>query len=570
MKSISTHLSYFLQDAEMQRNLRLLARYVIFLCAVIALYTVLFHFIMVYVEGEQHSWITGLYWTLTVMSTLGFGDITFQTDVGRLFSVFVLVTGIVMLLIVLPFAFIRFFYAPWLEEEIRHRAPRLLPAETAGHVVICNRDPIAADLIDRLEREEIPYVLLEPDPAQAAQYHVEEVSVMTGEIDDRETYVAARAENARLVLANSTDENNTNVTLTVREVSEDVPIAAIAGREASIDVLELVGASHVLPVKKWLGEQLANRVPSRRGELLDIGTYEGLRIAELPVQNTDLVDRTVRETRLREEFGVSIIAVWERGRLRPARPETELTLSSVPVVMGSEEQLGRLEEKVSDGNGTADSRPALVIGGGRVGRAAIRALDRKGLDVHLIERDPAKCEAIRSHCEEVHQGDASDYALLEAAGIREASSVVLTTNDDATNVYLSSYCRRLNLDLRVISRITRERNLEAIHRAGADFVLSFATLGTDAVLSILKDKHLVVMGEDADLFARSIPSALREKTLAESGVGARTGLNVIGISRNGEVTTSLGADTRIPPEGELLMIGTQDQLDEFVREYENE
>jgi hypothetical protein len=64
---------------------------------------------MFYVEGRDYSWITGLYGTLTVMSTLGFGDITFQSDVGRAFSIIVLLSGIVLLLIMLPFAFIRFF-----------------------------------------------------------------------------------------------------------------------------------------------------------------------------------------------------------------------------------------------------------------------------------------------------------------------------------------------------------------------------------------------------------------------------------------------------------------------------
>ena len=41
-------------------------------------------------EGQAHSWLTGLYWTLTVMSTLGFGDITFHSDLGRAFSIVVL------------------------------------------------------------------------------------------------------------------------------------------------------------------------------------------------------------------------------------------------------------------------------------------------------------------------------------------------------------------------------------------------------------------------------------------------------------------------------------------------
>ena len=71
----------------------------------------------------------------------------------------------------------------------------------------------------------------------------------------------------------------------------------------------------------------------------------------------------------------------------------------------------------------------------------------------------------------------------------EAPSVLLTTNDDAMNTYLASYCRNLNPELRVVSRITHERNLDAIHRAGADFVLSYASLGVEAVFSILQGKE---------------------------------------------------------------------------------
>ena len=47
------------------------------------------------------------------------------------------------------------------------------------------------------------------------------------------------------------------------------------------------------------------------------------------------------------------------------------------------------------------------------------------------------------------------------------------------NIYLAVYCRRLKPDLRIVSRITHERNVEAIHRAGADFVLSYTSLGAE-------------------------------------------------------------------------------------------
>ena len=56
-------------------------------------------------------------------------------DLGRAFSVLVLLSGIVLLLIVLPFAFIRFFYAPWLEAQLRLRAPREAAKDAKDHVI---------------------------------------------------------------------------------------------------------------------------------------------------------------------------------------------------------------------------------------------------------------------------------------------------------------------------------------------------------------------------------------------------------------------------------------------------
>ena len=82
MKFVATQLSFFLSDPQLRRNVRALLKYVAFLVVVVAAFSVAFHFIMLYEEGEQQSWITGIYWTLTVMSTLGFGDITFTSDLG--------------------------------------------------------------------------------------------------------------------------------------------------------------------------------------------------------------------------------------------------------------------------------------------------------------------------------------------------------------------------------------------------------------------------------------------------------------------------------------------------------
>ena len=517
---------------------------------------------MVHVEEEEHSWITGLYWTLTVMSTLGFGDITFESDAGRLFSIVVLVSGVVLLLIVLPFAFIRFFYAPWLETQIHTRAPRKVPPGTRGHVVLCAYDTVAPGFIKRLKQEGVPYFVLEPDQAKASALHLDGVSAVAGEVDSEETYRALQLHRARMVFANREDTVNTNVILTVREVAPDVPVVATASKEESIDVLELSGATHVLPLKRWLGEQLASRVNASHTQAHAIGRYKDLLLAELPVHHTPLVGKTIRETRLREIAGVSIVGVWERGRLHPARPDTPLTEASVPVIAGTEAQLAELDDLfVIYG---VNPNPVLVIGGGTVGRAAARALQRKGVAVHVVEQDAALCGRLRDACDRAFPGDAADYHLLERAGIMEAPSVLLTTNDDAVNIYLASYCRHLNPDLRIVSRVTRERNVEAIHRAGADFVLSYDALGVAAAFSILQGREPVVLGGGVDLFAMTLPPKLYGKALAETDIGARTGLNVIAIQENGTLITNPPAQTRLQPGSELLMLGDTQQRQEFV------
>jgi len=561
MKTLVTHFALVLGERQFRKNIRSLLKVLAFMALVILLYSVLFHVVMDRVEDRQFTWITGFYWTLTVMSTLGFGDITFNSDVGRLFSVLVLVSGIILLLIVLPFTFIRFFYAPWLEAQVRIRAPRVLPEDVHKPVILCSWDSIAPDLVSRLEDHGIPCVVLEEDPERAARMKEEGIRVVAGEVDSRTTYENLRAWDARMVVANRDDVTNTNIALTVREVAPKVPLAAIASHQDSVDILELAGATHVIPLRQRLGEQLANRVNAGHAQTHVVGTFENLVIAEFPVLNTPLVGKTVRSTRLREILGVSIVAVWEQARLVPAHPTTILTELSLPVVVGTTQQMQELDELlyIYDTN----YNPVLVVGGGTVGTAAARSLRRRGIQVHLIERDPALKDSLEGVADRLFLGDAANRELLEEAGLEEAPAVLLTTNDDGMNIYLAVYCRRLRPDLRIVSRITHERNMESIQRAGADLALSYASLGVQTLQSMVLGEELVILGEGVELHREPVPSCLEGKTLAESRIGAETGLAVVAVREKDQLITNPGASQVLRKGAQLLMIGSAEQLHAF-------
>jgi Trk K+ transport system NAD-binding subunit len=461
----------------------------------------------------------------------------------------------------LPFLFVRLFYAPWLEARIRLRAPRRVPDGVSGHVIIAEVDPVGLGLIERLRGRGTPCFVLEPDPATAARLVGDGLPVIAGEKDSRRTYEQLHIEAASLVLANAEDTANTNITLTVREVAPAIPIAAIAEHTESIDILELSGATTVLPLKQRLGEYLANRVDAGRPEAHVIGSISGIQIAELPARDTPYVGLLIRDTHLRERVGVSVVGLWERGKLVTAFPHTRIEPSSVVVVAGTAAQIEALNQMLPTGRREA---PVLVIGAGKVGEAAARFLKQKGLTVYAIDREGPALLALRDVVDGAFAGDAADRAVIERAGIRTVKTVLLTTNDDAMNIYLAVYCRRLNPDLRIVSRITHERNVEAIHRAGADFALSYTSLGVESVMSLLSGHPPVLLGEGVELFELPMPKGLAEKRLGDTAIGSRTGLSVVALEHGSTIVTHLTRETVLPSDGRLLVLGSAQQREEFM------
>jgi len=561
VKFLVSQFSYFLSDRQARRNLGALRKYLYLLVGIVILYSMLFHVLMDLVENQEHSWLTGFYWTMTVMSTLGFGDITFHSDIGRIFSIIVLASGVILLLIMLPFAFIRFFYAPWLEAQIRAAVPRRLPASVTGHVIICALDSITNGFVRKLQVNNIPYCILESDPVTAAQLREEGLTVIAGEVDDPKTYEAVNVGQARLLLANAKDPINTNILLTVRSLTLDLPIIAIAEEEDSLDIFSLSGATYPLPLKVLLGEHLASRVSVGVETAHEVGRFKDMIIVEFLVHNTPLSGKSLQELKLREKTGLNVVGLWEAGRLNPVRPDQPLADTSVPVAIGKQEQLDKLNKMLGEVPST--KHEVLVIGGGIVGRSTAAALKSRGVVVRILDMNADLKEELEPFCDQVIIGNAADRKTLEAAGINKVNAVALTTNDDAQNIHLTVYCRRLREQLNIVSRITRERNIEAIYRAGVDFVLSYASLGCEFINAYLLGREPVMVGEGADFFSVQVPSSLTGKTLAESGIRARCGLVIIAIEDEGETFSNPAADTIFRPSGRLFMLGTTDQREEF-------
>lgn len=557
MKYLSSQIAFFFQNKRAKTNIGRLIRFVLVLVTLIVAYSIIFHYIME-MEGRHYSWVSGFYWTLTVMSTLGFGDITFNSDLGRIFSLIVLMSGIVFLLVMLPFTFIQFFYAPWLEAQNKSRAPRELPSGTKGHIIITNYDPVTKSLIEKLKAYDYEYVLLQNDLQNALSFSDLNYKVMVGELDDPETYKRAQLKQAAMLVSTASDTLNTNIAFTAREISETIPIVTIANSPDSVDILKLAGSDSVIQLGVMMGQSLARRTLGGNARVHVIGRFDKLIIGEAPATGTPLVGKTLAESKLREAIGVNVIGLWERGRFISPRPETVINDLSVLVLAGSVDQLRNYDDYFGIYNNK--DGPVIIIGAGRVGRATAKSLNDRKMDFVVVEKDPVRAK----RCGTFVVGDAADREILYEAGMDKAHTVIITTHDDDTNIYLTLYCRRLKPDLKIIARATLERNVSTLHRAGADFVMSYASMGANAIYNILERDEVLMIAEGLNVFRTKTPIKLIDKSIREIDLRKETGCSIVAIQIDDEMIINPNPDYVLRVDTELVIIGSYESEKEFA------
>jgi voltage-gated potassium channel len=560
MKFLPTQIYFFLRQRPGRRNVANLFRFLLVLSGIVTFYSVVFHYIMEW-EGRAYSWVTGFYWTLTVMSTLGFGDITFHSDAGRIFSMIVLLSGIIFLLVLLPFTFMEFFYAPWLRALKEAQAPSRLPQSTRDHIILTRLDAVTDALIARLGRYHYRYVLIMPDLEEALRLHELGYQVVRGDLDDPATYRRIQTQNALLVASTASDQVNSNVAFTVREISTEVPIITTANAAASVDILELAGSNQVLQLGEIMGQALARRVIGNDNLAHVIGQFGPLLVAEAVVGESELVGQTLAESRFRDQTGVVVVGVWERGRFDLAGPDTCLCQGNVLVLAGSTADISRYNDQFA--RLQVVNEPVIIVGGGRVGRATGRWLAARSQDYRIVEQLP---ERIRDPDKYV-LGNAAELDVLVRAGIKEAPAVVITSHDDDTNIYLTIYCRRLRPDAQIISRATLERNVDTLHRAGADFVLSYASMGANAIISSLSRSNILMLAEGLDVFEIQVPAGLAGRTIGEANVRRVTGSTILALRENGHTIINPTAATRLPAGAIIVLIGTVEAEQRFLERF---
>jgi Trk K+ transport system NAD-binding subunit len=236
----------------------------------------------------------------------------------------------------------------------------------------------------------------------------------------------------------------------------------------------------------------------------------------------------------------------------------------VLVLAGTEAQLSQYDRTVALAADQEPNRePVLVLGGGRVGQAVGKALDKRGIDFRVVE----KKAGIASRDHHFILGSAADREVLEQAGIAGTPSIIITTHDDNLNIYLTIYCRRLRPDAQIICRASLDRNIKTLHRAGADLVMSFSSLVTTTIINLLERQQMLMLTEGLNVFQLGLSPKMVDKALQDLKVRETTGCSVVAVKRQDDMMINPDPAIVLRKGDELVLIGSAEAEKKFVETY---
>ncbi len=113
----------------------------------------------------------------------------------------------------------------------------------------------------------------------------------------------------------------------------------------------------------------------------------------------------------------------------------------------------------------------VIAGYGRVGAFIVQEIRQLGLPYVAIESDPAIISREIAEHDSLIYGDATNDAVLTAAGIQHAQLFVAALPEHVSALVAVQHVRRLNPEIRIVSRAGRHEEVRALEETGADAVV---------------------------------------------------------------------------------------------------
>ncbi len=303
---------------------------------------------------EGWSFIEALYMTIITISTVGFKEVGQLSNAGRIFTIFLILGGIIIITSGISLIFSSIIEGTFGEIIRRQRMEKKL-AKIKNHFIICGFGAVGEDVVNEFIRENKPFVLIEKDKNVLNKLLKEFPGIIfvIGDATDDEILKNAQIEKAKGILAVlGKTADNLYICLSARSLNPKLRIIARVIESESIDKLKKAGADYVFSPEKIGGIRLAAAAlkPAVTSFLDAIirGEYLDLVLNEVEVQeHSSIVRKTLKESEISKNIGIIISAIksatTDKLIFNPSS-KTIINPSDILIVFGSSDQIKQLKK----------------------------------------------------------------------------------------------------------------------------------------------------------------------------------------------------------------------------------
>ena len=301
--------------------------------------TVTFHLV------EGWSILDSLYVTAQTVTTVGYGDLTPRTAVGRLFATLFMILGVGIVLYALTSTVQAIVHS---EMFARYGHSRKM-SKLQDHFIICGAGRVGSHLIRSLRAVDGVFVVIEHDPAKAEALMDMGISTLVRDATLEESLLEAGVAHARgLAACLPDDADNVYVVLTARDLNPKIHIVARAAEEQAENKLIRAGANRVVAPTIIGGHRMAMALTKPAvGDFLDSITANHLELGfeQLEVDPiSSLVGRKLSQSVIRSELNIVIVSIRRDDGEIIFNPsgETKIEGGDMLIAIGNPESLSRL------------------------------------------------------------------------------------------------------------------------------------------------------------------------------------------------------------------------------------
>ena len=218
----------------------------------------------------------------------------------------------------------------------------------------------------------------------------------------------------------------------------------------------------------------------------------------------------------------------------------------------------------------------IVVGAGRTGRFVMLELQQLGKPFVLVDQEKENIDRFKDILKEEFPyilGDATDEDVLLNAGIKKASSIIVTLPTDSLNVYVVLSAKTLNPTMNIIAKSSEMNAAKKLTYAGATNVVTDSQI-TGIRMARIATKPDKIRFLDVLAFGNqefrieeiyiSGDSPLANKTLMELGLSKTMRVIIIAIRRESNTIFGPIGETKILPEDYIMVLGSRDGLNKIA------